>query len=308
MSNSLVISPGKSRSGNMARREALEGWFFISLAVIGFIVFKIGPILASLYFSLTRYDIVTTPKWSGIQNYLDMTQDALFWQSLRVTTVYTLLSVPLSLVLGLMLALLLNQKIKGVLIYRTIYYIPSVISGVAVAVLWKWIFNPEFGVINLLLGKIGIQGPEWLFSRTWALPSLVLMSLWGVGWVMLINLAGLQDIPSELYEAAEIDGANSIRRFLHITLPMLSPVIFFNLVTSIIWSFQTFTQGYVMTGGGPANATLFYVLHLYRNAFQFFKMGYASALAWVLFLIVLLLTLLVFRSSPAWVFYESERK
>ncbi len=298
---------GQHRAGALARREAVEGWLYTIPAILGFIVFKVGPIVASLIFSFTQYDVVTPPHWSGLNNYARLLSDPLSWQSLKVTTIYTGVSVPLGLVAGLAIALLLNQRIRGVLVYRTVYYLPSVISGVAVAILWRWLFNPQFGVINLLLAKIGIKGPDWLFSRYWALPSLIIMSLWGIGWVMLVNLAGLQGIPTELYEAAEIDGAGRWRRFTSVTLPMLSPVIFFNLVTSIIWSFQTFTQAYVMTGGGPSNATLFYVLHLYRNAFQFFQMGYAAALGWVLFVIVLLLTLLVFRSSPAWVYYESER-
>jgi multiple sugar transport system permease protein len=235
-----------------------------------------------------------------------MLRDPFFWQSLRVTVTYTVLAVPLGLVAGLAVAMLLNQKIKGLSIYRTIYYLPSLVGGVAVSLLWMWIFNPQFGVLNWLLSLVGIKGPQWIFSQHWVIPSFVLMSLWGIGGGMIIYLAGLQGIPTDLYDAAAIDGAGSVRTFRSVTLPMLTPVLFFNLVIGIIGSFQIFTQAFVMTSGGPNNASLFYVLYLYQNAFQYFYMGYASALAWVLFLIVVVLTALVFRSSPMWVFYEGE--
>jgi multiple sugar transport system permease protein len=202
----------------------------------------------------------------------------------------------------------MNQKLRGIALWRTVYYLPAVISGVAVAVLWRWILNPEFGLLNVLLQYIGIAGPNWLQDTRTALASLVMISLWAVGGNMVIYLSGLQGIPTELYEAAEIDGATSWHRFLHITIPMLSPVIFFNVVMGLIGAFQWFTEPYIMTRGGPEQTTLAYMLNLYNNAFQFFKMGYASALAWVLFMIVLLLTALVFRSSPMWVHYEADRR
>jgi len=198
----------------------------------------------------------------------------------------------------------MNQKVRGILWFRTLYYLPSVISGVAVSLLWVWIFNPQFGVLNYLLGKVGITGPEWLYSEFWVLPAFVIMSLWTIGGGMIIFLAGLQGIPIELYEAAELDGANQIQKFFRITIPMISPIIFFNLVMGIIGSFQVFTQAYIMTSGGPHYASLFYVLYLYQQAFQYFRMGYASALAWILFLVILFFTLLVFKSSPLWVYYE----
>jgi multiple sugar transport system permease protein len=208
-----------------------------------------------------------------------------------------------------MLAVLLNQDVRGLSIYRTIFYLPSVVSGVAVAMLWLWVFNPELGVVNSLLGIVGIEGPKWFASSKWALTTFIITSLWGIGGGMVIYLAGLQGVPTSLYEAAELDGATAWHRFWHITIPMTSPVIFFNLIMGIIGSFQVFTGGYVITNGGPANATLFYVLYLYRNAFQYFKMGYASALAWILFIVILVLTLLMFRLVGGLVYYEgSPRK
>lgn len=287
------------------QREAIAGYLFILPAVLGLLFFTAGPMLASLYLSFTKYDLVHVP-WVGLFNYEYMLRDPFFWQSLRVTVTYTVLAVPLGLVAGLAVAMLLNQKIKGLSIYRTIYYLPSLVGGVAVSLLWMWIFNPQFGVLNWLLSLVGIKGPQWIFSQHWVIPSFVLMSLWGIGGGMIIYLAGLQGIPTDLYDAAAIDGAGSVRTFRSVTLPMLTPVLFFNLVIGIIGSFQIFTQAFVMTSGGPNNASLFYVLYLYQNAFQYFYMGYASALAWVLFLIVVVLTALVFRSSPMWVFYEGE--
>ncbi|MCL4545957.1 MAG: sugar ABC transporter permease [Chloroflexi bacterium] len=287
------------------QREAVAGYLFILPAVLGILLFTAGPMLASLYLSFTKYDLVHV-KWVGLFNYQFMASDPLFWRSLRVTVTYTIFAVPLGLVAGLTVAMLLNQKIKALSLYRTIFYLPALIGGVAISLLWMWIFNPQFGALNWLLSLIGIKGPQWIFSPTWVIPSFVLMSLWGVGGGMIIYLAGLQGIPTDLYDAASIDGAGAVRSFRSVTLPMLTPVLFFNLVIGIIGSFQIFTQAYVMTAGGPENASLFYVLYLYQNAFQYFYMGYASALAWVLFLIVIVLTAIVFRSSPMWVFYEGE--
>jgi multiple sugar transport system permease protein len=288
------------------QREAMEGFLFISPWVIGFLVFTAGPLVASLYLSFTDWGLVGSPKLVGFKNYAAMANDRLFWQALSVTIRYTLFSVPLGLILALVIALLMIRPLRGIYVMRTIYYLPSVIGGVAVSLLWLWVFNPEFGILNYLLGLIGIKGPGWLADSDWALPALILMSLWSVGGSMIIFVAGLQSIPAHLYEAAELDGANAWHRLWAVTIPMLSPTIFFNLVMAIIGSFQTFTAAFVMTSGGPLNSTLFYVLYLYQNAFKFFKMGYASALAWILFIIILLCTLLVFRSSPMWVFYESE--
>jgi len=290
--------------GKLARREALECYAFIALAVIGFLTLQAGPIGASAYLSLTDSELVGTPVWVGLKNYATLAQDPLFWQSMKVTVTYAVIALPVGLVLSLAVALLMNQNVRGISVFRTVYYLPAVISGVAVAVLWRWIFNPEFGILNVLLGYIGIHGPNWLQDRHWALPSLIVMGFWGIGGSMMIYLASLQGIPSQLYEAVEIDGGAAWDKFAHVTVPMISPVVFFNLVTGIIGTFQEFTRVYVMTNGGPSNATLFYGLYLYRNAFRYFQMGYASALAWVLLVTILFLTLLLFRSSRLWVYYE----
>jgi multiple sugar transport system permease protein len=244
-----------------------------------------------------------------VRNYQRMIDDKLFWQSLSVTLRYTLLYVPTELVGGLLLALLMNQRgVRGMRSVRTIYYLPTVISGVAFVVVWMWLFHPEAGLINATLARVGIQGPRWLADPNTALTALWLMSLWGLGRTALIYLAGLKGIPQQLYEAAAMDGAGPWQSFRHVTLPMLTPTIFFNLVLSIIATFQTFTSAFVATNGGPLDSTLFYVLYLYRKAFQELQMGYAAALAWVLFLIILMLTVLVVRSSRGWVYYEGEKR
>lgn len=297
----------------LARREALWSYFFISPWIIGFFIFTLGPMAASLYFSFTEYNVIDPPKWSGLVNYQRVFfGDPLFWHSLKVTIYYAALTLPLSLVLGFFIAILLNQKIPGVNLWRTVYFLPSVVAGVAVALLWIRIFNARIGLLNPFLKEtLGIQNPPgWLQDPDWAIPALVIMSLWSVGGGMILYLAGLQGIPTTLYEAAKIDGANTWQRFRNITVPMMTPVIFYNLVMGLIGAFNFFTEVYVATDGegGPVRSTLFYNLYLYQNAFKFFKMGYASALAWILFLIVLIVTLLVFRSSPYWVFYEGEVK
>jgi len=286
-------------------KRALEGYMFISPWIIGFAIFTAGPLIGSFTISLTEWNIVGTPRFIGLKNYEAMLQDKLFWQSLKVTTLY-LFNVPLNLTLGLLLAILLNQKVRGLGIFRTIFYLPSVTAGVATSLLWMWIFNPRFGMINILLKEVGITGPAWLGSETWALPALIIMSMWGVGGGMLIYLGALQGIPTALYEAATLDGAGVWRKFLHITIPMITPVLLLNLIMGIISSFQVFTQAYIMTQGGPNYATLFFVLYLYQQAFRWFNMGYASALAWVLFLIILICTYLVLHTSSRWVYYENE--
>ncbi len=275
--------------------------------LLGMLWLYFGPFATAAYLSFTDYDILTPSTWVGLENFdLMLRGDPLFWKSLSVTTIYAVVSVPLQIVLGLFLAILLNTSIRGLAWLRTVYYLPAVLSGVAVSFLWIWVFSADWGVLNFLLYKIGIEGPNWLTSEDWALTSLIIMSLWGVGAGLVIYLAGLQGVPTELYEAAEIDGAGRFRSFFHITLPMVSPVILFQLIMGTIGALQVFTQGYVMTQGGPNNATLFFILHLYRNAFRFLNMGYASALAWALFIYILALTLVVLRSSRAWVFYSGE--
>ena len=296
------------RPGTLMWREAVACYIFIAPGVLGYLIFVLGPVLYSLAMSLMDYGVVTAPRFIGLDNWrviFSFRQDPLIWQSLKVTTYYSIGSVACGVTCALFVAMLMNQRILGIYLFRTIFYMPSVISGVPVALLWMWIFNPSFGVLNTALAWLGIDGPQWLFDPFWVIPAFVIMSLWGIGGAMVIFLAGLQGIPQSLYEAAELDGANMMAKFRHITLPMLSPVIFFNVVLGIIGSFQAFTQSFIMTQGGPANASLLYVLYLYRNAFQYFKMGYASAMAWLLLVIIMALTLLVFRSSAVWVYYES---
>ena len=295
----------------LEKREAHWAYVLISPWLIGFLVFTIGPMMASLYFSFTEYNIVTSPQWVGLDNYNKLLfEDPLFWHSLQRTLYFASLALPLGLIFGFVIALLLNQDIPGVNLWRTIYFLPSVIAGVAVALLWTRIFNPRIGILNpFLQNYLGVDNPPgWLTDPDWAIPALVIMSLWGVGGSMIIYLAGLQGIPTTLYEASKIDGANSWQRFRNVTLPLMTPVIFYNLVIGLIGAFQYFTEVYVATSGegGPARSTLVYNLYLYQSAFKFFEMGYASALAWVLLIIILAVTALVFRSSPMWVFYEGE--
>ncbi len=276
--------------------------------IIGFFVFTLGPLIFSFGLSFFRADLLTRNIFIGLENYSELVRDSLFLKSLRVTAIYAFVSVPLGAVTALAVALLLNQKVVGLGLWRTVYYLPSVISGVAVAVLWMQIFNPRMGLINNMLKVVGIEGPSWIFDSDWALPSLIIMSLWAVGANMLLYLAGLQGIPTHLYEAAKIDGANIVRRFWHVTIPMLTPTIFFNVVISLIAAFQFFTQSFIMTNGGPNNSTLSMVLFLYRKAFQQTRFGYASAVAWVLFAIIIGFTLMFMRSSSWWVYYAGEER
>lgn len=295
--------------GPRARREAREGYLGILPWVIGFVAFTAGPLLASLVLSFTEWDIVRPPRWVGFANYVRMfTDDALFRNALRVTFYYVALSVPLQLVVGLGLSLLLNIKVRGMNVYRTIFYLPAVLSGVAVALMWIWIMHPDLGVINNLLAVVGIQGPGWFWDKNWALPSIVIMSLWSVGGGAVIYLAGLQNIPPHLYEAAQIDGANRWQRFRVITLPMLTPTLFFQLIVGMIDAFRIFTEAYVITKGGPLGATYFYMLYLYEEAFQNFNMGYASALGWVLTIIIASCSLVLFLTSNRWVYYEDNEE
>jgi multiple sugar transport system permease protein len=290
---------------SLSRRENVEGWLFASPWIIGFVVFTAGPMVASAVLAFTRWDLISEPQWAGLANFRRLfVTDPLALHALKVTTVYAAVSVPLHIAGGVAVALLLNANVRGQQWYRTIYYLPAVLSGVAVALLWRWVFSPDFGLMNYVLSLVGITGPMWLADPAWAMPSLVIMSLWHLGAGMVIYLAGLQGIPTELYEAAEVDGANGWHRFWRITLPLMSPVIFFQLIIGVIRSLQVFTEAYVLTSGGPRDATLFYMLYLYQNAFQFFRMGYAAALAWVLFFYILVLTLLMFRGSQLWVHYE----
>jgi len=291
--------------------ENLAGYLFISPWIIGFLLFGLFPFLSSFLLSFCRWDIITPTQFVGLDNYARILvregiDSRLFRKSLTNTVYYSSLAVPLGMIGGISIALLLNKPQRIMRVFRTIYYLPAVTSGVAVALLWAWLFNADFGLINSFLRKFGIIGPAWLESQEWAIPALVIMGLWGVGGSMVIYLAGLQSIPKHLYEVADIDGASGFRKLIHVTLPMLSPTIFFTLIGGIIASFQVFVPAYVMTRGGPGNATLFYVLNLYFNAFEYFRMGHACALAWILFVIILVLTLIQFKLAKRWVYYAGE--
>lgn len=288
----------------LAGRRTLTGYIFISPFILGFLLWFLVPAGVALWLTVHDWNLIAPPKYVGAKHLVSMWEDDRFWTSLSVTTTYTLVSVPVGLVLGFGLALLLNTKIRGISVFRTIYYLPSIVPAVANAVLWAWIFNTEYGLANVALRALGLPKIAWLQQPEWALPALILVALWGFGSGMVIYLAGLQGIPDVFYEAAEIDGAGRLAKLRHITIPLVSPVIFFNLIIGIIGSFQVFTIARLVTNGGPQNATLVYVLYMYQNAFQNLKMGYAAALAWVLFLVVVGLTLFVFKYVGSRVHYE----
>jgi len=300
--------PKPRRHLSKQARDNIAGYLFTLPWMINLAVLIGLAMVASFGISFFKTDFLTEFEFVGLENYSRLTQDPLFWKALRNTAYYTFLAVPLSVVFALIVALLLNQKVKGLSFFRLMYYTPSIVSGVAVAILWQYVLNPRYGILNAGLKLIGIQGPKWIYSQQWAMPAFIIMGVWGAGGNMLLYLAGLQGIPTTLYEAAKIDGANAWRRFWAVTLPMLTPTILFNLVMNLIGSWQIFSQSYLMTQGGPNNATLTKVLFLYNKGFQQFHFGYASAIAWVLFLIVLAFTVVVLRSSEAWVFYEGELK
>jgi len=290
-------------------RNLLWGLLFTSPAILGFFLWQLGPILATLGISLTEWKIVGAPEWIGLDNYVKVfNNDPLFFKAVTVTFVYTLMSVPASIAFAFFLAVLLDQKVRFLPVFRTIFYLPSIVPFIASSYLWLWLFNPDFGLLNALLRPIGITGGKWIFASSSVLPSLALMSLWSVGGTMLIFLAALQGVPKQLYEAVEVDGGTAWHKMFHVTIPIMTPVIFFNLVLATINSLQTFTQAYVMTEGGPNNASLFYVLYLYRKAFGQLNMGYASALAVILLVIIGILTYIIFRTSSLWVFYEGEKE
>ncbi len=286
-----------------SRRRALRGWLFIGPWVIGFLVLTLYPFGASLYYSFTNFSIVKSPRWIGLTNYRALFTDHLFWTSLFNTCYYAAIEIPLSTALAIGLALLLNMKVKGLAVYRTMFYLPSVVPLVAASVIWLWLFNPSFGVVNSVLGYAHIAGPGWLFSATWAKPTFILLGFWGLGAPMVIYLAALQGVPQEMYEVSSLEGASAWQRTRYVTLPMISPAILFNVVLGIVAAFQYFTQAFIITNGGPNNSTLFYSLYLYEQAFTFLHMGYASAMAWMLFVIIVIVTLGLFRSSSRWVYY-----
>ncbi len=316
-SSSQVNLPGtlgaqtRPRRWGMSRRrwmEATQGYLFITPWLIGFLVFTLGPMLASFYYSFTRYNVQTPPRFMGLYNYdYAFNQDPLFWQSVERTLLWSVMTVVPSLFGALFAAILLNQKLRGMAVYRTMFFLPHLTPVVAAAILWTWILQPDLGILNTLLRRVGINGPNWLSDIHWSMPALAMISLWTTigGNKMLIFLAGLQGIPESLYEAAEIDGANNSQKFLNITLPLISPAMFFNLILGIIASFQVFGMAFVTTRGGPAYSTYFYALHLYQQAFVSFDMGYGSALAWIFFAAVLALTLFQLWLQKHWVYYES---
>lgn len=287
-------------------RENLVGYLFISPWLIGFLVFTLYPFCRSFYLSLTRYNIIQEPHFIGLANYKMMLfQDELFWKSLWVTIRYALVSVPIVLVVGVLLALLLNINVKGIAIFRTIFYLPSIVPMVATTSIFMWILNPQVGLVNRVLALFHIDGPGWLTDPKWTLWSLVFMAIWGAGGSMVIYLAGLKDIPQYLYEAATLDGAGVLKKTRMITLPMLTPVIFFNLVMGVIGTFQYFTQAFMISkgSGGPEDSTLFYALYMFQRSWKYMDMGYGSAMAWALFVIIVILTSLIFQSQKRWVHY-----
>lgn len=293
--------------------ESFFGWLFIVPAVLGLLFFRLGPVFASFYLSFTKYEIITAPQWIGFANYTKLVKDALWLRSIEVTLWYVILFVPLSLTFAYTIALLMSRNVRGITTYRTIWYLPSVVPVVASATIWRWGLNPEFGAINYPLKVLGLPAPRWLTDPDWIVPSIVFIGLWGLGNSVLIFLASIISVPRTFYEAAEVDGANGWARFRHVTLPLTSSIIFYQLIVTVINSFQVFGVAYILfvsnpsaSSAGPDNAALFYVLYMFRNAFGYFRNGYASAMAWILFLVVMLLTILLFYSQRRWVYYETE--
>ena len=301
----ILYSSKTSRPLRLKRRETTAGWLMASPWIIGFCLFLLVPLMVSLWTSFTNYSLLSQPKPAGLKNYIKLFSDPLVRKSLLITLYYTVLSVPLTLVIGFFLALLLNRDIRGQTSFRTLYYLPSILNGVAVGLLWRQVFNPDFGILNYVINLVYPFGKvEWLNDPNLVIPSLVMVSLWGVGRTMVVNLAGLQSIPSVLYESAKMDGCPAWRSVWHITLPMMTPILFLNLITGLIGAFRTFTNAYVMTNGGPNKSSLFFMLYLYQSAFENFRMGYASALSWLLFLIMTAATFILFRTSRYWVHSE----
>jgi multiple sugar transport system permease protein len=290
------------------RRNLWVGLAFVSPWIAGFLVFTVYPVVASIYYSFCDYDVLTKPIWVGTLNYRDMLTDGVFWKSLYNTFYFAVWTLPLGLVIALLIAVLLNQNVKGRSVFRAIFFLPSLIPVVAASMAWLWILNGNFGVLNHVLELFHVKGPQWLAAPRWTKPSIILMSLWGCGNTVVIYLAALQDVPRSLYESAEIDGASAWVKFRHITIPMISPVIYFNLIMGIIGSLQVFAQAFVLFagGGGPDRSALFYTVYLYQNAFEYHRMGYACAMAWVLFVIILSLTLVATRSIRKFIYYAGE--
>jgi len=305
----------RTRWSKKERRNFGLGLLFASPWIIGFLIFTVYPFFSSLYFSMTEYDLFNPPRWVGLDNYSAIITDDRFYKSLGNTFFMAFISVPITLVCSLLIAMLLNQKVRGINYYRTLFYLPAVIPIVASALLWTWMLNPDFGLINIVLRSLGLPDPAWLLDPQYTKPSLILMSLWGSGAGALIFLAALQGVPQQYYEAAQVDGANWWYRFWKITIPALSPIILFQLIMGLIGAFQIFTESYILSGGsrsgasslgGPDQSLLFYAVNLYQEAFVYLKMGYASALAWILFIIVMIITVILLKTSGRWVYYGGD--
>lgn len=298
-----LIADLRRALGGLQREETLSGYLFILPNFLGFLVFSLFPIAFAFYITFTQWNLAKAPEFIAFQNFVTLWNDKLFWKTLWNTAYYTFVAVPTGVFIAFWLAILMNRKMRGVLFFRTIYFLPQITMTVAAAVVWGWLYQPELGLFNYLLGLIGVEGPRWLASTKWAMPSVIIMSNWqGIGFSMLILLAGLQGIPGQLYEAAEIDGASGWQSMRHITIPLLTPTLFFVVVTSLIGAFQGFTQFQVLTQGGPAKSTTTLVMYIYQNGFSFFKMGYGSSLAFVLFLCILAVTLIQWQLANRWVY------
>lgn len=294
----------KKNSGYLQRSKTKWGYFFIFPGIIGFLVFNFGPMLYSLFLSFMEWDIITPMKFVGFDNYAKLFQDRLTWKSLGVTALYTVITVPLVVTISFGVAMLLNSKVKAISVFRTIFYIPSIIPLVATSAIWMFIYNPTFGLLNGILRMFGLKSLKYIYDPDMVIPCLAVMAVWGAGNTVIIYLAGLQGVSKSLYEAAEIDGAKKFQMFRSITIPMMTPIIFYNLVMTVINCLQTFTQAYIMTDGGPSNSSMFFSLMIYKNGFQYQRMGYAASMSWILFVIVGILTAILFATSGKWVYYE----
>jgi multiple sugar transport system permease protein len=299
--------PRLPKWGRRERQNFKIGMFFLLPWTIGLLIFTLYPMVASFIYSFSIYHPKAPLEWIGVKNYVDLIHDDLFWKSLYNTLYMVVIGVPLTLVASFVCAVLLNLKVRGQSIYRVMYFLPSIVPTVASTILWLWILNPQTGILNTLLGYIGIDGPNWMSNPTWSKPGLILLGMWGMGGTIVIYLSGLQDVPVSLLEAAELDGASWWQRLRHVTVPMVSPITLFNLITGVIFEFQYFAQAYVFRGfqglGYPMNSTLFYSVYLYQNGFLWLKMGYASAMAWVLFIIILICTMLLLKVSDRFTYY-----
>jgi len=288
------------------RRRLISGILFTLPWIVGLSLFYFYPIVMSFYYSFTRYSILRAPQYIGGENYVKLVNDPVFWTALYNSAYYVSFAVPVGLIFALSLALGLNQKTRGIYLYRTLFYLPVLVPQVCLTFIWMWMLNTRYGLVNNFLALFGINGPGWFTSKTWSKPSIVLISQWGVGQAVVIFLAGLQDVPNQLYEAADIDGAKAWHKILHVTIPMVTPIIFLEVITGIIGGLQIFTAPYVLTRGtgAPAKSLMFYIMYLFRHAFVYFNMGYASTMAWIFFIAVMVLILLILRSAKWWVHYE----